>query len=87
MQGKNTVVVLGAGASRGVSYADDSSLPSPLDFDFFDLLRLISSVNQVSLQDQQPGKGRVSAVGLRGQDRDTRFSANVMMDQPCPVTT
>jgi hypothetical protein len=42
MKGKNTVVVLGAGASRGVSYADDSSLPSPLDYDFFDLLQRLN---------------------------------------------
>ena len=39
MNGKNTVVILGAGASRGVSYEHLSSLPSPLDGDFFDLLQ------------------------------------------------
>ncbi|TAM45590.1 MAG: hypothetical protein EPN55_07800 [Gammaproteobacteria bacterium] len=33
------VVVLGAGASRGVSYALESDSPSPLDSDFFDLLQ------------------------------------------------
>ena len=42
MNGKNTVVVLGAGASRGVSYADDCVLPSPLDDDFFDLLQRLN---------------------------------------------
>src|ERR1019366_5230341 len=42
MKGKNTVVVLGAGASRGVSYADNSSFPSPLDYDFFDLLQRLN---------------------------------------------
>lgn len=31
-------VVLGAGASRGVSYAHEREQPSPLDSDFFDLL-------------------------------------------------
>ena len=33
------VVVLGAGASRGVSYALEAKYPSPLDTDFFDLLQ------------------------------------------------
>ena len=42
MNGKNTVVILGAGASRGVSYADDSAFPSPLDYDFFDLLQRLN---------------------------------------------
>lgn len=32
-------LVLGAGASRGVSYARASDIPSPLDRDFFDLLQ------------------------------------------------
>ena len=31
-------VVLGAGASRSVSYAHEREQPSPLDSDFFDLL-------------------------------------------------
>jgi hypothetical protein len=31
--------ILGAGASRGVSYANLGDLPSPLDGDFFDLLQ------------------------------------------------
>lgn len=43
MKAKNTVVVLGAGASRGVSYADQSSFPSPLDYDFFDLLQRLNA--------------------------------------------
>jgi hypothetical protein len=34
-----TVVVLGAGASRGVSYASRAEIPSPLDRDYFDLLQ------------------------------------------------
>jgi hypothetical protein len=34
-----TAIVLGAGASRGVSYADTARFPSPLDSDFFDLLK------------------------------------------------
>jgi hypothetical protein len=34
-----TVVVLGAGASRAVSYANKGGCPSPLDADFFDLLQ------------------------------------------------
>jgi hypothetical protein len=33
------VVVLGAGASRAVSYAREASIPSPLDRDYFDLLQ------------------------------------------------
>ena len=32
-------LVLGAGASRGVSYAHQGRIPSPLDGDFFDLLQ------------------------------------------------
>jgi hypothetical protein len=32
-------LVLGAGASRGVSYAKTRDIPSPLDRDFFDLLQ------------------------------------------------
>ena len=36
------VIVLGAGASRSVSYARDSNItPSPLDNDFFDLLQQV----------------------------------------------
>jgi hypothetical protein len=35
----NVAVVLGAGASRGVSYARQRDIPSPLDRDFFDLLQ------------------------------------------------
>lgn len=34
-----TAIVLGAGASRGVSYADAAGFFSPLDSDFFDLLK------------------------------------------------
>jgi|GEM_PF-5281616 len=34
-----TSVILGAGASRGVSYANVTDIPSPLDGDFFDLLQ------------------------------------------------
>ena len=32
-------IILGAGASRGVSYSRESDMPSPLDRDFFDLLQ------------------------------------------------
>lgn len=40
----HNAMILGAGASRGVSYAHEVDLPSPLDYDFFDLLqRLIPS--------------------------------------------
>jgi hypothetical protein len=35
----NRVIVLGAGASRGVNYASEMDQPSPLDSDFFDLLQ------------------------------------------------
>lgn len=42
-----TTVVLGAGASRSVSYANIGGHPSPLDSDFFDLLvRLEPSVDE-----------------------------------------
>lgn len=34
---KRRVIILGAGASRSVSYASTRSIPSPLDGDFFDL--------------------------------------------------
>ncbi len=37
-RGLPCAVVLGAGASRGVSYAHEREQPSPLDSDFFDLL-------------------------------------------------
>lgn len=36
---KHRVVVLGAGASRSVSYRVKTETPSPLDYDFFDLLQ------------------------------------------------
>jgi hypothetical protein len=36
------VLVLGAGASRGVSYANLGEIPSPLDYDFFDLLQRLN---------------------------------------------
>ena len=42
MNDSNTAIVLGAGASRGVSYARQSSFPSPLDYDFFDLLQRLN---------------------------------------------
>ncbi|MFZ0923354.1 MAG: hypothetical protein WA020_09825, partial [Candidatus Acidiferrales bacterium] len=38
LDGLPYAVVLGAGASRSVSYAHDREQPSPLDSDFFDLL-------------------------------------------------
>lgn len=38
LDGLARAVVLGAGASRGVSYAHEREQPSPLDSDFFDLL-------------------------------------------------
>jgi hypothetical protein len=34
-----TILLLGAGASRGVSYGSKKDFPSPLDNDFFDLLQ------------------------------------------------
>jgi hypothetical protein len=37
------VVVLGAGASRAVSYGDDGEILSPLDADFFDLLQRVDA--------------------------------------------
>jgi len=36
-------IILGAGASRGVSYAEQRSMPSPLDGDFFDLLQRLDT--------------------------------------------
>ncbi len=36
---ESTVLVLGAGASRGVSYRKEMTVPSPLDRDYFDLLQ------------------------------------------------
>ena len=36
---ERVILVLGAGASRGVSYARKASIPSPLDRDYFDLLQ------------------------------------------------
>jgi hypothetical protein len=37
-------IVLGAGASRGVSYANRGDIPSPLDYDFFDLLQRLNPI-------------------------------------------
>jgi hypothetical protein len=34
-------LVLGAGASRAVSYVNTGSIPSPLDYDFFDMLQRV----------------------------------------------
>lgn len=39
LEGSRTGIVLGAGASRSVSYADAGDVLSPLDADFFDLLQ------------------------------------------------
>jgi hypothetical protein len=57
LSGHALTVVLGAGASRGVSYAHERDQPSPLDSDFFDLLnRLEPSENDAiavkSVQEQ-----------------------------------
>jgi hypothetical protein len=46
-------IVLGAGASRGVSYAHQGEMPSPLDYDFFDLLqRLTPRKNDVESRER-----------------------------------
>src|SRR4051794_25680346 len=37
-----TTIVLGAGASRAVSYAHEADYASPLDADFFDLLQRLT---------------------------------------------
>jgi hypothetical protein len=37
-----TMLVLGAGASRAVSYAHQGEMLSPLDSDFFDLLQRLA---------------------------------------------
>jgi hypothetical protein len=39
-------IVLGAGASRGVSYSDRGGIQSPLDSDFFDLLQRLEPAKQ-----------------------------------------
>lgn len=39
---ERVTIVLGAGASRGVSYAHRGEMPSPLDYDFFDLLQRLT---------------------------------------------
>lgn len=39
---ETTALILGAGASRSVSYADLGHYPSPLDSDFFDLLQRLN---------------------------------------------
>jgi hypothetical protein len=41
--GVRTTIVLGAGASRSVSYANKGGYPSPLDADFFDLLQRVDA--------------------------------------------
>lgn len=40
-------LVLGAGASRGVKYAHQGKVPSPLDGDFFDLLQRLEPGNDI----------------------------------------
>ena len=47
-----SVIVLGAGASRGASYAHPSEFPSPLDFDFFDLLQRLEPGKDSAAIDQ-----------------------------------
>jgi hypothetical protein len=42
----STTVVLGAGASRSVSYAHKGGYPSPLDSDFFDLLQRLRPADE-----------------------------------------
>ena len=49
-------IVLGAGASRGVSYADTASVRSPLDSDFFDLLEQLQDPDDFPEKD--PSKVR-----------------------------
>jgi CHASE2 domain-containing sensor protein len=39
---RRIALVLGAGASRAVSYAHLGQVPSPLDSDFFDLLQRLN---------------------------------------------
>lgn len=53
-------IVLGAGASRAVSYADEAEVLSPLDADFFDLLQRVeppegdkAAVNRVIRETQE----------------------------------
>lgn len=55
-----TVVVLGAGASRAVSYSDKKELPSPLDADFFDLLQRLTPRSE----DQKAVRRVLSSVSL-----------------------
>jgi hypothetical protein len=50
---RNTVVVLGAGASRSVSYARQGGNLSPLDSDFFDLLRRLQHLESNQEQARQ----------------------------------
>jgi len=51
-------VVLGAGASRGVSYAETCDIQSPLDTDFFDLLQRVDAGSS----DEQAVKSVVKQV-------------------------
>jgi hypothetical protein len=46
-----TAIVLGAGASRSVSYAASVGLPSPLDADFFELLKQLRDTNDFPNKD------------------------------------
>jgi hypothetical protein len=43
MRHDSVTFVLGAGASRAVSYARTTDVPSPLDRDFFDLLQRLKA--------------------------------------------
>src|SRR5437588_5050589 len=51
-------VVLGAGASRGASYAETCDIQSPLDADFFDLLQRVDAGSS----DEQAVKSVVKQV-------------------------
>jgi len=47
------LVVLGAGASRAVSYANEGHIPSPLDRDFRDLLTRLTFSGKSDLGDDR----------------------------------
>jgi len=52
VNGSQTALILGAGASRGVKYAHAGECPSPLDADFFDLLQRLSPKSPPDHDDQ-----------------------------------
>jgi hypothetical protein len=88
-------VVLGAGASRGVSYRNDADIQSPLDSDFFDLLQrvdagpndrpaiqsVLSEVQKLSYEHWRSMEKSFYTIHLRAYLKDKLTGDNIHHDQ------